>query len=244
MSVIGLHGIPGSGKTASAVAIAYRHYKKTNNLFKRFFRYLTKKDIIINNVYSNFPILLDKRKKIYSNIVSIYDLDNSKRFQYDSIIIIDEIQAFFDSYRDFKNFPSSISTFFQFHRHFGIKDIYVISQHPRRIISYIRDVISEYHRIKWFKRFRLLGIGFVCYKVCYEFEDYTEAFTRDKDRKKLLQIKTKLYVFNIRKVFKLFKSKYLEVFNKNKPLLIDNNYSSFDMPDEVIGYLSKKLFGE
>lgn len=243
MSVIGLHGIPGCGKTASSVAIALKHYKKTNSVFKRFIRYIKKEDIIINNVYTNFPILLDKKHNIYSNIVSIYDLDNSKRFLKNSIIIIDEVQSFFDSYRDFKKFPSSISTFFQFHRHFEIKDIYVISQHPRRIITYIRDVISEYHRIKSFKKIKLLGIGLVCYKICYEFEDYTSSFTRDKEYKKLLQIKTRFYVFKLRKVFKRFKSRYLEVFNKDKPYLNDN-YTSFDIPDNVVEFLNNKLFND
>lgn len=199
MSVIGLHGIPGCGKTLSATAIALKYYKKQNKLYKQFFRYIRKKDVIVNNIYSNYPILLNKRKKIYSNVVTIDDLDNRYSFPMNSIIILDEVQAFYDSYRDFKNFPSSISSFFQFHRHFGIKDIYIISQHPRRLITYIRDVICEYHRIKKFFKIPFFHIGLVCYRKCFEFEDFTESFTRDREIKKKLVIKTRFYIFNFKK---------------------------------------------
>ena len=242
MSVIGLHGIPGCGKSATAASIALKEYKKSNSLFKQFIRYLKKQPVLVNNIYTNFPILLNKRKKIYSNIVSIYDLDNRYSFEKDSTIVIDEIQAYFDSYRDFKSFPPAISTFFQFHRHFGIKNIYVISQHPRRIISYIRDVISEYHRIKFFIRIPILHIGLVCYKICYEFEDYTDAFTKNKDIKKALEIKTKFYKFNYKKVFKSYDSKYLKVFNIDKPLIDYGTYDSLVMPDYVRDTLYSKLF--
>lgn len=242
MSVIGLHGIPGSGKTVSSTSIALKHFKKENTLFKRFFRYMTKKEVIINNVYTNYPILLDKKNNIYSNIVSIYDLDNRFSFLPNSVIVIDEVQAFFDSHKDFKSFPTEIATFFQFHRHFGIKDIYLVSQHPRRIVTYLRDVISTYHRIKTFLRIPILHWGIICYKQCFEFEDYTAAFTKDKELKKLLQVKTKFYLFNYKKVFKCFDSKYLHVFNDQKPLCALGNYTSFQLEGQMFDFLNEKLF--
>lgn len=242
MSVIGIHGIPGCGKTVSATSIALKHFKRTNSKLKQFIRYLKKKDIYINNVYSNYPILLNKRHKIYSNIISIDDLNNKYSFIKDSIIILDEVQAFYDSYRDFKKFPVSISSFFQMHRHFGIKDIYIIAQHPRRIISYIRDVISQYHRIKRFLKFRLLNVGFVIYRRSYEFEDFTDSFTRDKEEIKKLEIKTGFYIFKLKKVFKSFNSKYLNILNKDKPLPPFGTYSGLDVPDIVKDYLNDKLF--
>lgn len=242
MSVIGIHGIPGCGKTVLASAIALKHYKKENKKIKQFFRYITKKPVLINNVYSNYPILLNKRKKIYSNIISIDDLDNRYSFPNNSIIILDEVQAFYDSYRDFKKFPSGIATFFQFHRHFGIKDIYVISQHPRRVLTYIRDVISQYHRIKRFIKFRLLGIGIIAYRRSYEFEDFTDSFTKDKNLKKLLEIKTCFYIFNLRKVFKSFNSKYLCTLNCDKPISDLGTYDSLYLPESVKNYLTNKLF--
>ncbi len=242
MSVIGIHGIPGCGKTVAVSSICLKHFNKTNSKLKQFIRYLRKKDIYINNVYTNYPVLLNKKHNIYSNVISIDDLDNRFSFLPNSIIVLDELQAFYDSYRDFKKFPSSISSFFQMHRHFGIKDIYVVSQHPRRMITYIRDVISQYHRIKYFFRFRLLNIGLIVYKRCYEFEDFTTSFTKDKDLKKMLEIKTKFYIFNLRKVFKSFNSRYLYVLNNNKPLPIYGCYTSLDIPDDMINYLNNKLF--
>ena len=242
MSVIGIHGIPGSGKSVSTTAIALKHYKKQNRLIKQFFRYLTKKKIIVNNIYSNYPICLNKRKKIFTHIVTIDDLNNDFSFEKDSIVILDEVQAFYDSYRDFKKFPSSISSFFQFHRHFGIKDIYIISQHPRRLITYIRDVISQYHRIKRFIKIPFVNLGIISYRRCFEFEDFTESFTRDKELRKQLEIKIRFYFFNYRKVFKAFDSKYLRVLNEHKPLLDKGYYSTLVMPSDVQIYLNDKLF--
>ena len=242
MSVIGLHGIPGCGKTLSATSLALKYYKKQNTKLKHFIRYLRKRDIIVNNIYSNYPILLNKRKKIYSNVVTIDDLDNRYSFKKDSIIILDEVQAFYDSYRDFKNFPASIGSFFQFHRHFGIKDIYILSQHPRRLITYIRDVICQYHRIKNFLKIPFFNLGIVCYKQCYEFEDFTDAFTRDKELKKKLEIKTRFYFFNYKKVYKAYDSTYLKALNIERPLCDLGNYSSLGISEDMKQYLFEKLF--
>lgn len=242
MSVIGLHGIPGSGKTLSATAIALKYYKKQNRIIKQFFRYIRKKDIIINNIYTNYPILLNKRKKLYSNVVTIDDLDNRYSFLPNSLIVLDEVQAFYDSYRDFKNFPPSISSFLQFHRHFGVKDIYILSQHPRRLVTYIRDVICEYHRIKKFLRIPLLNIGVVCYRKCFEFEDFTESFTRDKEIKKKLEIKTRFYFFKLKKVYKSYVSTYLKALNENKPLCDLGTYNNLSISSEMRSYLENKLF--
>jgi len=242
VSVISLNGIPGCGKTVSGTAIAVKYFNKQNRLYKQFFRFVTKKPIYVNNIYTNYPILLNKRHKIYSNIVSIYDLNNNYSFLPDSLIIIDEVQAFFDSYRDFKSFPKSISSFFQFHRHFGISDIYLIAQSPKRIVSYLRDVTSQYHRIKLFLRIPIIGTGIVIYRQCYDFEDYDASFSTIKEVRKQLQIKTKVYLFSTRKVFKRFKSKYLDVLNINKPLIDKGTYSSKDFPKESAEYLLQKLF--
>ena len=243
MAVIGLHGIPGSGKSVAATSIALKYYKKQNTVFKKFFRYIKKeKEITINNIYSNYPILLNKRKQIYSNIITIDDLDNRYSFKKDSIIILDEVQAFYDSYRDFRTFPASISSFFQFHRHFGITDIYIISQHPRRLITYIRDVISQYHRIKTFIKIPILKIGIISYRRCFEFEDFTASFTKDKETKKMLEIKTKFYIFRYSKVFTSFESKYLKIFNETQPLCDLGTYNSLEIPESMIDYLNNKLF--
>ena len=74
-------GIPGSGKTLDATDIAIKHYKKQNNRIKYYLAFIFSKLGIkskkvdyeyyklfpkkrINNVYSNYPILLDKKREI------------------------------------------------------------------------------------------------------------------------------------------------------------------------------------
>ena len=88
----------------------------------------------------------------------------------------------------------------------------------------------------------ILHWGIVCYKVCYEFDDYVDSFTKNKDLKKALEIKTRFYLFNYKKVFKSFDSKYLSIFNENKPKLDYGNYDSLKLPDYVKDSLYNKLF--
>ena len=75
-----LCGVPGSGKTLNATRLAIQHYKKENSFIKRLIIKLgvllhVKRAKIeeiyrsrfyhsfVNNVYSSYPILLDKKKK-------------------------------------------------------------------------------------------------------------------------------------------------------------------------------------
>ena len=245
MSVIGLHGIPGCGKTLTSVgAIAKKTYKKDNRLIKRIIRKCMKSPIRINTIYSNFPILLDKKRKIYSNIITVDDCDNRYSLLPNSTVIIDELQAYYDSSMPVRDFPKSIATFYQFHRHFDIKDMYLISQHPRRIITYMRDVISEYQRIKRYIKIPIVHLGIVLARSVYEFDDYKFAFTRSKEVKRQYDIKTKFYFFNYKKAYKSYKSKYMSAFNKDKPLLYRGTYTSLQFPQEEFDYLNRRLFGE
>ena len=189
MSVISVNGLPGKGKTLTATMLALKHFKKENTILKRLVRKVKKQESWNNNVYSNFPILLNKRKKIYSNRVSIYDLKNQYSFKPNSLLVIDEVQLFYDS-DEYKIFPRIIANFNQAHRHFLIKDIIYISQHPSRVVKKLRNVVSEYYRIKTKFMIPILKIGFITCRITYEFEDYESAFTKDKDLRK---VKDKLY---------------------------------------------------
>ena len=62
MSVISINGLPGKGKTLTGTMIALKHFKKENNSLKRLIRKIKKESVYVNNVYSNYPILLNKRK--------------------------------------------------------------------------------------------------------------------------------------------------------------------------------------
>ncbi|MBQ7136781.1 MAG: hypothetical protein IJO43_02235 [Bacilli bacterium] len=244
MSVIGLHGIPGCGKTLVSVGgIAKKIYKKDNRLIKRIIRKCMGVPTRVNTIYSNFPILLDKRRKIYSNIITVDDCDNRYSLIPGSTVIIDEIQSYYDSSISVRDFPKQIATFYQFHRHFDIKDMYLISQHPRRIITYMRDVISEYRRIKKYIKIPIIHLGIIWARVVYEFDDYKFAFTRSKEVKRQYDIKTKFYFFNYKKAYKSYKTKYMSAFNKDKPLLYRGTYTSLDFPEEEYDYLNYRLFG-
>lgn len=241
MSVISINGLPGKGKTLTSVYLARKHFKQQNKFFTRFIRKLRRQPTIYNSVYSNFPILLDKKRKIYTNKVSVYDLKNQYSFLEQSLIIIDEIQLFYDS-DEYKTFPRIIANFNQAHRHFGIKDIIYISQHPSRVIKKLRNVVSEYYRIKTLIRIPILNIGLISARVTYEFEDYEQAFTRDKELKKLRDIKTKIFFINFNKVYKSYDTCYLRPLNSDKPLIDIGNYNSLDLSENDIIMLSDKLF--
>ncbi len=241
MSVISINGLPGKGKTLTSVHLAIKHFKNQNKFFPKLIRKLQRKKVIYNSVYSNFPICLDKRKKIYSNRVSVYDLMNQNSFLPDSLIIIDEIQLFYDS-DEYKTFPRIIANFNQAHRHFGIKDIIYISQHPSRVVKKLRNVVSEYYRIKTVFRIPIINLGFISARVTYEFEDYELSFTKDIELRKMKDIKSKIFFVNFRKVFKSYDTCYLYPLNANKPLLDHGNYKSIDLEDNDINVLSEKLF--
>ncbi len=242
MSVIGLHGVPGSGKTLSAVVIARKYYKKENNFLKRWIRKRKGKDECINNVYSNFPILLDKKRNIYSRIVSVDDCNNKYSFEEHCIIILDEVQAFYDSYRDFKSFPREIASFFQFHRHFGIQDIYLISQHPRRLVTYLKDVITQFNRLRRFVKVPIFHIGIITYRTVFEFDDYKFAFSNSDEVKQMYDIRRGFYIFNYKKAFNSFLSIYLYQLNENKPPMDKGIYTNVFLPKSVLKYLDDRLF--
>ena len=241
MSVISINGLPGKGKTLLSTHLAIKHFKNQNKFFPKIIRKLQRKEVVYNSVYSNFPICLDKRKKIYSNRVSVYDLMNQNSFLPDSLIIIDEIQLFYDS-DEYKTFPRIIANFNQAHRHFGIKDIVYISQHPSRVVKKLRNVVSEYYRIKTLFRIPILNIGFISARVTYEFEDYELSFTKDNELRKMKDIKSKIFFVNFRKAFKSYDTCYLRPLNADKPLLDHGNYKSIDLEDNDINVLSEKLF--
>lgn len=241
MGVISINGLPGKGKTLLATHLALKHYKSQNKFLARLIRRLRRKPAIYNSVYSNYPICLDKRRKIYSNRITIYDLDNSYSFVSDSLIIIDEVQLYYDS-DEYKNFPRKIANFNQAHRHFGIRDIIYISQHPSRIVKKLRNVIGEYYRIKLSCCIPILNIGFITARKTYEFEDYDQAFTKDKDLKKMKDIKGAIFFINFRKVYKSYDTCYLAPLNLDKPLSHLGNYKQLDLSDEDLDLLRYKLF--
>ena len=261
MSLISLCGVPGSGKTLDSTYFALKHYNKQNILIKYYlhkflYRIPKLKDFSryqyfnkfpkhrINNVYSNYPILLDKKYKIYSNVVSLWDLNNDYSFEPGSIIIIDEVQLYADSdeYKDkiMNAKLSRIAKFLQAHRHYGIDTIIFTSQNPSRIFKKARNICESYR-----KQEKLINIPFTPYTIMrstdyYDLDFYGRFVPRDrKERKKLpFDYKKHFCIFNRKKVFKAYNSRYLQKYNYNKPLLTIGTYNSKIVPYERL----KELF--
>ncbi len=228
-------GLPGSGKNVYATHLAIKHYKKTNSLFKRIFRRINHENIIINNVYTSYPILLDKRRCIYSHIVTPDDLQNQFSFLEGSIIIIDEIQSFYDS-DEYKHFPKKIGVFNQFHRHFGIQDIYYISQHPSRIVKKLRNVACQFIKIRHFIQIPFLKIGIMYYSNYYEFDDYGKWHHPAKEFRNY-DVDNHFAFVNLRRVFKSYNSVYLYALNYDKPLLDKGTFNHTYLTDEQINHI-------
>lgn len=232
-----VNGIPGSGKNVLVTKICLHHYKKTNNSIRRLIRKIKKEPIWINNVYSTYPILLKKtkREKIYSNIVTIYDLVPSNRFLNHAVIVIDETQAFYDS-EDHKEFPKEIAIFNQFHRHFGIYDIYYVSQHPSRIMKKLRILACEFDKIKRFICIPFIHLAFMHIVRYFEFDDYGK-YNHPKKEAKTYDVKNKYMLFFAGKVFKAYDSKYLKVLNIDKPLYNRGVFKKIDLSEKEIKYI-------
>lgn len=185
----------------------------------------------INNVYSTFPILLDKKRQIYSNKIDLFDMDSNWSFLPNALIIIDEVQLFVDSDeykdKDKKKLISRIAKFLQAHRHFGIKQILYISQSPSRIFKKARNITIGY--LKLFKVLNCpFGISLMRGIIYYDFEYYGRYIPKDKDERKKLPFEyKKVNIWFIRNLaYKSYDSRYLSNYNYGKPLLNRGTWST------------------
>lgn len=199
----------------------------------------------INNVYSSFPILLDKKRNIWSNSVTVFDLDGSKSFYPNCLIIIDEIQLFIDSdeFRDKnkKKVIDKIGKFLQSHRHFGIKQIIFTSQSPTRIFKKARNIIIAY-----LKQERIINLPFsisimrgIMY---YDFEFYGRYIPKSREERKKLPFDYKrvIKVFIRNKVYNSYDSRYLSLYNYQKPLCNRGTWLDYKVSYEYLEMLFDK----
>ncbi len=239
--VITINGIPGSGKNVLATKLAIKHYKRENNIIRKIIRKILHQEIIVNNVYSTYPILLKKYSKrskkqdIYTNRTTLYDLVPYNRFRKGALIIVDETQAFYDS-EDHKEFPKEISVFNQFHRHFDVDDIIYITQHPSRLMKKLRILCCEYDKVKTFVIIPIIGLAFMHIVKYFEFEDYGK-YNHPKKEAKTYDVKNQYMLFFTKRIFKSYNSKYLNVLNKDQPLYDRGTFNSKDLSIEEIKYI-------
>lgn len=227
-----ISGLPGSGKNVLATHLAKKHFKQENSLLQRFIRKLKHEKLYINNVYTNYPILLNKKYNIYSRIVSVNDLDGSYQFLPNALIIIDEIQASYDS-DEHKIFPKKIAVFNQFHRHFGIRDIYYISQHPSRIVKKLRNISCVFTKIQSFRIIPIINLGIIYLTNYYEFEDYGKWHHPVKEMK-TYDVDNHIKFFFTKKIFKSYDSTYLRALNQDKPFLNKSIFTSLNLTSSEI----------
>lgn len=233
--VTDISGIPGSGKNVLATFLGKVHYKHQNNIIRKLIRKVKHEPLFVNNVYSTYPILLkkypkkSKHKNVYSKKVTIYDLVPDNRFENHACIIIDEAQAFYDS-EEHKIFPKEIATFNQFHRHFGIDNIYYITQHPSRLLKKLCVLASQFIKVKKFIKIPILNIGIMHLVYYYERDDYGK-YNHPKKEAKNYDVKNKFRIFKTKPVFKSYDSKYLRVLNEDKPLYDKGEFDSLSLSE-------------
>lgn len=218
--VIAVCGKPGSGKTLFATYMIKKAFNKENSFFDR---KLSKKPKFYNNVYSNYPVNLCKN--IYSNKVNLLDFEKFHKWKMDSVIVLDEIQAYFDSI-EFKKIPKNISMNLQFHRHFGIDTIYFLSQDPSRIPKVFRVLAQEWYQIKYHFKIPLLGIAFFKYTIWNREEDYNmpSNLTRFERKNVAYDYKNKIKFFRYKKIYKSYDTKYLKSLVDNKDIFSSGSY--------------------
>ena len=237
--VLTINGIPGSGKNVLATHLAKKHYKKENFILRRAIRRIFHQPSRINNIYSSYPILLKKgskkKKPIYSNRCTIFDLIPQNRFQENALIIIDETQAFYDS-EEYKDFPKDIAVFNQFHRHFGISNIIYITQHPSRLLKKLRILCCEFDKVRTFILIPIIKLAIMSVTKYFEFDDYGK-YPHPKKEAKTYDVKNKIYIFFCRKVFKSYDSKYMKILIKDSPLYNKGTFSSLTMSEAEINYI-------
>lgn len=138
-------GLPGSGKTTTAVHLCYCFSQQVN------------KKSPYKNVYTNFDVKCPG--------ITVIDNDCIGQFLLrDCALIIDEALLFANS-RDYKNFTKSLLKFMTQHRHFDC-DIYFFSQRYNGLDLNIRALTEE---VNYIKKPIIIGKWFsYIYKIPYK----------------------------------------------------------------------------
>lgn len=236
MAIICYSGLPGKGKTAMATYNAIKKYKKDNSLlskllYKTLYK-ITKNSRYsitypINLIYSNYPILLNKKQNLYSHKVKLDDLKMCVKFPYYSMLIFDETQRYYDS-REFKKFPKEIGTFMQHHRHATIDDIILITQHPRRIDNKMRDLNEIFRKYRLFIKIPFMPYIIATYTNYYEFEDYGK-YHHVKAEMRTYDYDNHIKFLNVKNCFPRYNSKYFHFIFDNLPTIISHEFTNLDL---------------
>lgn len=219
MSVIAVCGLPGSGKTLLTTYFMLKHYKKMNRLKSK------KKKV--NCIYTNFPVKLDKEH--YSKPIGLWDINLQHSWEPNSVIGVDEVQLYIDSL-DFKDFPKSIRNTFQLHRHFGISDIYLDTQHPSRMVKQLRILCSKFIDVVGFTKIPFTPFAIFHYNIYYNYEDFGKSVKVNKSDVSY-KFSKRFLIMNYKKVFKSYDTIYMNNLVSDKP--------KFNSPEFISKLMSK-----
>lgn len=214
MSVTAVCGLPGSGKTLLTTYFMLKHYKKMN-------RFKSKKKKV-NSIYTNFPVKLDKGH--FSKPIGLFDINLEHSWNPNAVIAIDEVQLYVDSL-EFKDFPKTIRNTFQLHRHFGISDIYLDTQHPSRMVKPLRILCSKFIDVVGFVKIPFTPFALFYYNVYYNYEDFGKSVKVNKSDVSY-KFSKRFLIMNYKKVFKAYDTIYMNNLVSDKPLYDSKEFDS------------------
>lgn len=243
---------PGYGKTLLMTYFSYKNFKKKNPFLKRFITEKIKRKPYVYDLseYSDFPILFRQPKKkkfskkqkfyyIYNDfgevckvpyIMSlkcrIFDLILDNKFREGANFYIDEIQQKYDS-MEYKDFPDSIAHYFQAHRHFD-NNIYTNSQSQSRIIKRVLCLGEEYWSIISFRI--ILGFVIMHIRITYDMHNNLESNNGNTN----VDFTEKRVIFRIKKIGKMYDSKYLRHLQDNSRIYKTSMYDSLNLTKDDI----------
>ena len=248
MSVIIVDAKPGFGKTLLMTYFAYKNFKQKNPPLKVWFtEHIKRKPYIYDlSEYSDFPIVFKRPKKkkkgykIYryydslNNISEsthltslkfrIFDLILDNKFKEGANFYIDEIQQKYDS-MEYKDFPDSIAHYFQAHRHFD-NNIYTNSQSQSRIIKRVLCLGEEYWSVMSFRK--ILGFVIMHIRITFDMHNNLESNNGNTN----VDFVEKRIIFRLKKIGKMYDSKYLRYLQEDSKPYITSMYDSLQLNKE------------
>lgn len=134
-SIIAYSGCLGGGKSFNLTCDAIKYYRKSFKKWKkinkpsfirRLFLKITRTSLCndyfygINEpkIFSNYPILIDKKKQIYSEVLTNEILLESSNIPFGSIVVIDEFSKWVNQFEYKKEFSNNFDDFIGRFRHY------------------------------------------------------------------------------------------------------------------------------
>lgn len=165
----------GSGKSLNSVKLALKLLKKQRfkvnlkNLFKKFINIfirfinlfkksnkLTLKKLVIYkpSLYSNMPILVNKKKHIFCKVLTKDILTLKDRIEENSVVLIDECSALVNQYNwNNAEVRYHLNEFIQLFRHYVGGYLILNAQAESEVVKQVRSKMNSYYRCFDFQKF-------------------------------------------------------------------------------------------